>query len=221
MSMCSFHAGNSRATEELLARAHDGDREILGELFSRHGARLERMVRLRMDRRLQGRIDAADVLQEAYLEALKSFSSYLARPETSFFVWLRCVTARTLLDLHRYHLGAQARDARREVSLHRALPVGGSPQATSEALAARLLGRFTSPSVAARRAERRLRLESVLNSMDPMDREILTLRHLEQLSNGEAAELLGISETATSKRHVRALKKLKEILYARGDPSSW
>jgi RNA polymerase sigma-70 factor (ECF subfamily) len=166
------------------------------------------MVELRLDRRLQGRIDAADVLQDAYLEAATSFPQYLQNPAAPFFLWLRCITGRVLMSLHRHHLGAQARDARREVALqHEALP-----QATSEALAAQLLGQRTSPSEAAARSERRALLESALNAMDVMDREVLVLRHFEQLSNAEAAEVLGIAESAASKRHVRALRRLKEAL---------
>src|SRR3989442_2789770 len=125
-----------------------------------------------------------------------------------FFIWLRFITAQRLVMLHWHHLGIEARDVGREVSLYR----GALPEATSAALAAQLVGRLTSPSVAAVRAEMKIRLQEALNSMDPMDREVLALRHFEQLSNAETAEVLGIQESAASKRYVRALKKLKEIL---------
>jgi RNA polymerase sigma-70 factor, ECF subfamily len=112
--------------------------------------------------------------------------------------------------VHRQHLGAEMRDVAREVSLYR----GALPAATSAALAAQLLGRDTRPSEAAVRAERSIRLQEALNSMDPLDREVLTLRHFEQLSNAEAARVLGLQEPAAAKRYVRALKRLRLILDA-------
>jgi RNA polymerase sigma-70 factor (ECF subfamily) len=195
-------------TSELLERAGQGDQQALGELFFRHRDRLRRLVQLRMDRRLQGRLDPSDVLQESYVEFARSLAQYLRNPELPFFLWLRCLTGRKLQALHRRHLGTRARDAGRELSLHR----GPLPQASSVSLAAQLLGRYTTPSQAAIRAELQIRIQEALNRMDPMDREILALRHFEQLSNSEAAQVLGISETATSNRFIRALERLKKIL---------
>ncbi len=199
---------DSGRTSELLRRAGEGDQQAAGDLFFRHGDRLRRMVQLRMDRRLQGRLDASDVLQEAYLEFSRSLADYLRNPSMPFFLWLRCLTGRKLLALHRKHLGAKVRDAGREVSLHH----GALPQASSISLAAQLLGRHTSPSQAAIRAELQIRMQEALNGMDPTDREVLALRHFEQLSNAETAQTLGLSEAATSNRFVRALKRLKKIL---------
>jgi RNA polymerase sigma-70 factor (ECF subfamily) len=198
----------SGQTSELLRRAEKGDLQAMGDLFSQHRERLRRMVQLRMDRRLQGRLDPSDILQEAYLEFSRSLADYLRDPSMPFFLWLRCITGRKLHALHRKHLGTQARDAGREVSLHR----GALPQASSVSLAAQLLGRHTSPSQAAVRAELQIRIQEALNSMDSIDREILALRHFEQLSNAETAETLGLSEAAASNRFVRALKRLKKIL---------
>jgi RNA polymerase sigma-70 factor, ECF subfamily len=166
------------------------------------------MVALGLDRRLQGRIDASDVLQEAYITASVQLADYLQNPSLPFFLWLRLVTGQKMVALHRHHLGVHARDADREISLFR----GALPEATSAALAAQLLGRDTRPSEAAIRAERRLRLQEALNNMDPLDREILALRHFEQLSNAEAAQVLDLRESTASKRYVRALERLKEIL---------
>jgi RNA polymerase sigma-70 factor (ECF subfamily) len=115
-----------------------------------------------------------------------------------------------LVDLTRHHLGSKMRDAGREISLY----CGASPQASSVSLAAQLLGRFTSPSRAAIRAETQLQVQGALNSMDPTDREVLALRHFELLSNGEVAQILGLSKAAASNRYIRALKRLKEILSA-------
>lgn len=201
-------SNDAARTSELLRRAGQGDQEAVGDLFSRHRERLHRMVQLRMDRRLQGRLDASDVLQEAYLEFSRSLAEYLRNPAMPFFLWLRCVTGRKLHALHRKHLGTQARDIGREVSLHH----GALPQASSVSLAAQLLGRHTSPSHAAMRAELQIRIQEALNSMDAIDREVLALRHFEQLSNAETAQTLGLSEAAASNRFVRALKRLKKIL---------
>ena len=195
-------------TTELLQRAGRGDAQALGELFSQHRERLRRMVQVRLDRRLQGRIDPSDVLQEAYVEMARALAAYLNDPVLPFFLWLRMITGRKLQALHRHHLGCKVRDAGREVSLHR----GALPQASSVSLAAELLGRLTTPSMAAARAELQLRVQEALNGMDDLDREVLALRHFEQLSNGETAQVLGISEQAASNRFVRALKRLKGIL---------
>jgi RNA polymerase sigma-70 factor (ECF subfamily) len=201
-------AKNDLETANLLHKARQGDGQALGELFTQHRARLRRMVQFRLDRRLQGRLDPSDVLQETYFELSRSLAEYESRPEIPFFLWLRLLAAKKLQALHRHHLGTQMRDAGREISLHH----GPLPQASSVSLAEHLLGRLSSPSLAAMRAELQLRVQEVLNSMDPLDREVLTLRHFEQLSNSEAAAVLGITQKAASNRFVRALKRLKEIL---------
>lgn len=199
---------NSTETERLLRSAAEGDRESWGTLLTRHEERLRRMVAYRMDRRLQGRIDPQDVIQDAYLEAAEHRSEFLRQPARPFFLWLRGIVGNKLLELHRYHLGTQRRDAGREVSLYR----GHMPEASSAALAAQLLGHATRPSEAAIRAEVKIRLQEALNAMDPLDREVLVLRHFEQLSPAETAQVLGIREKAAGMRYLRALKRLKDIL---------
>jgi RNA polymerase sigma-70 factor, ECF subfamily len=206
--MGSSVTGNSGETDQLLRRAARGDHQGWGALLERHRRRLRRMVALRLDQRLQGRLDASDVIQEAYLDASARLPEYLRQPAMPFFLWLRFLTGQKLLELHRRHLGAQRRDAGREVSLYR----GSLPAASSAALAAQLLGHDTRPSEAAVRAERKIRLQEALNRLEPLDREVLALRHFEHLNNSEAAQVLGLREAAASKRYVRALKKLKEIL---------
>jgi RNA polymerase sigma-70 factor (ECF subfamily) len=168
------------------------------------------MIRLRLDRRLQGRIDSSDVLQEAYLDVVRRAREYLAQPTMPPFLWLRFLTGQALSALHRHHLGVRMRDAAQEVSLHHR----GPPQATSASLAEMLLGRLTSPSRAARRAEMQVRLQEALNALDPLDREVLALRHFEELSNAEVARVLGLSKTAASNRYLRALGRLKALLEA-------
>jgi RNA polymerase sigma-70 factor (ECF subfamily) len=199
---------NSSETIELLDRARSGDRQALNEIFSRHRDRLRRMVELRLDWRLQARIDASDVIQDAYLEIAGRLEEYLRNPTLPLFLWLRLVVGERLTTLHRHHLGVKMRDAAREVSLYKQ----ALPAASSAALAAQLLGHYTSPTQAAVRAERMIRLQEALNTLDAVDREVLALRHFEQLTRAETALVLGIEEGAAAKRYIRALKRLKEIL---------
>jgi RNA polymerase sigma-70 factor (ECF subfamily) len=161
-----------------------------------------------MDWRLRARVDASDVVQEAFLDAAAQLDGYLRDPKLPVFLWLRLILGEQLTNLNRHHLGTRMRDAGREVSLQR----GAMPAASSAALASMLLGRLTSPTQAAVRAERLGRLQDAMNSLDASDREILALRHFELLSRAEAAQVLGISEEAGAKRYLRALKRLKEIL---------
>ena len=195
-------------TELLLAHAAAGDVAAWGALLTAHQERLARMVAFRMDTRLRGRIDAADVVQDAFVEASAHREDYFRAPTTPLFLWLRGVVSNKLLEVHRHHLGTHMRDAKRE------LPLGGPPMGgdTSAALCAHLTGHLTSPSLAAARGEIRMRLAEGLDRMDPTDREVLTLRHFEQLTNAEAAQVVGIQERAAAKRYLRALERLKKIL---------
>jgi RNA polymerase sigma-70 factor (ECF subfamily) len=153
-------------------------------------------------------IDASDILQEAYVDAARRAAEYAANPNVPLFLWFRLLTGQRLLIVHRQHLNVKMRDVGHEVSLYR----GALPQASSVSLAAQLLGRLTSPSLAAMRAEMQLRLQEALNNMDALDREVLTLRHFEELSNGETARVLGIQKSAASNRYVRALGRLRKVL---------
>jgi RNA polymerase sigma-70 factor (ECF subfamily) len=140
--------------DDLVRRAEAGDSSALAELFERHRERLRLMVRMRLDRRLQGRVDPSDVLQKAQLDVLRRAQEYASNPNMPPFLWLRFLTEQRLLAMHRQHLGVQMRDAGQEVSLFR----GALPEATSISLAALLLKRLTSPTRAAQRAVMKLRL---------------------------------------------------------------
>jgi RNA polymerase sigma-70 factor, ECF subfamily len=189
-------------------RLRGGDRGALAEFFDKHRDRLRRMVELRIDARLRARLDPSDVLQEAFLDVARDLDSYLADPKLPPLLWLRLHVGRRLTTLHRKHLGARMRDAGLEISLYQ----GALPEASSAALASMLLGRHTSPTQAAQRAERLLRVQEALNSLDPIDREVLALRHFEQLGRSETAQVLGITQEAGAKRYFRALKRLKDVL---------
>ncbi len=194
--------------EALLMRLAEGDEQALAQAFSQHRERLWQMVHFRLDSRLAGRVDEDDVLQEAYLDAATRLRHFEDRGTSSVFLWLRMIVGQTLVDTHRRHFGARMRSVRREVSIQHMY----GPQATSVSIASRLLGRFTSPSHAAMRAELSDQLEAALAEMDPIDQEVLALRHFEELTNSEVAEVLGIQQKAASIRYVRALKRLKQVL---------
>ena len=196
-------------TRELLRRAADGDPEAAGTLVDGHRDRLRLMVGMRMDRRLRPRLDASDVVQDVCLEALKRLPHYLREPDPMpFFLWMRFLAGQRLAMLHRFHLGAKARDAARDVPLDRAPWTGASSAVLAEGLAASV----TSPSQAAVRREMRAHLRAALDAMDPLDREVLSLRHLEQLSNAETARELGLEVGAASKRYIRAFRRLKGLM---------
>ena len=145
--MASSVSGNSGETDQLLRRVIDGDRREWGALLERHRQRLRRMISLRLDQRLQGRIDASDVIQEAYVQASARLEEYLRQPTMPFFLWLLFLVGQKLVTLHRKHLGTRMRNAGRELSLYRCR----LPEMTSAALAAQLLGHEARRSEAAAR----------------------------------------------------------------------
>jgi RNA polymerase sigma-70 factor (ECF subfamily) len=204
------HLPSESSLEALVNDVIHGDRQALAKLFAYYRERLWRIVNFRMDQRLTGRVDADDVLQEAYLDAEKRIEHFLHDSPDSFFIWLRLIVNQTLIDVHRRHLGTQARDASRE----RSLSGGWSVNSTSFSLSNRLLGHLTSPSQAALRIELAEQLNLALEGMGALDREVLALRHFEELTNSETAQALGISEQAASLRYVRAISRLRKILEA-------
>jgi RNA polymerase sigma-70 factor, ECF subfamily len=194
--------------DQLLARAATGDAAAWGTLLTIHQERLARIVAFRMDPRLRGRIDAADVVQDAFVEASAHREAYFRSPTAPLFLWLRGVIKNKLMEVHRHHLGTHMRDAKRERSIKVSVGSGDA----SEMLCAHLTAGLTRPSVAAVRNEVKARLAEALGGMDPADCEVLVMRHFEQLTNAEAAQVLGIQERAAAKRYLRALDRLKHIL---------
>ena len=195
-------------SDELLGRMRAGDEEALAEVFSCYRERLRRIVRFRMDYRMAGRVSDSDVLQDTFIAAAKRLEHYERQPEMPAFLWLRLLVGQQLTDLHRQHLQAEKRDARKEVSLHSART---SPH-TSMAIAVQLVGQMTTVSEVLDRAERIERLEAVLNEMDDVDREVIALRHFEELSNLETANVLQIEPSAASKRYLRAMGRLSKLM---------
>lgn len=188
-----------------LAAAGPNRSEALGALLESHRRRLLKMVHLRMDPRLKTRLGASDVLQDAFVDVNQRIDDYLADPRMPFFLWLRFITAQRLVSLHRHHVGTKKRDVRRQVE-------AGLPAASTPALVDRILAGGTSPTQGVVREEVRIRVGSLLDGMNASDREILVLRHFEELSNAEAAQELSIEAPAASKRYVRALRRLRDAL---------
>ena len=206
----SAHSESVESVEsvELARRIAQGDCAALAELFALYRPRLWRMVTFRMHPSLQGRIDADDVLQDAWLRAVERIQHFFELEGESSFLWFRSIVTQTLLDLHRFHLGTQKRSMSRELSMDQGWGLGS----TSSCLAFHLSDSGRSPSSNASRAELSKQLDSVLMGMNEVDREVLALRHFESLSNGEVAKLLGMTEQGASLRYVRALGRLKQIL---------
>jgi RNA polymerase sigma-70 factor (ECF subfamily) len=209
-----MRADDLSETTALSARAAAGDVEAWGALLARHQERLRGVISFRLDPRLRGRVDAADVMQEAFVAATERREDFFRQSSQPLFLWLRWMVGNTLLELHRHHLGVKMRDVKREAS-------GGGTAARSDddgddstraALVAQLTAGATGPSTAAGRAELHERLSEALDRMDAGDREVLALRHFEQLTSSEAAQVLGIQERAAAKRYLRALERLRDIL---------
>ncbi len=193
---------------DLVRQAQDDDEAALAALFSKYRTRLRNMVRLRLNPRLAGRVDASDVVQDAYLEAARVLHEYLKDPKFPFFLWLRHLAGQKVIEVHRRHIGAEKRGVDREISMQR----GAMPAASSESMVVDLVGQIPTPSVISMKAEMKAQLQQILDDMDPIDREVLTLRHFEHLTNAETAEVLGIEKSAASKRYIRALERIQEII---------
>ena len=193
---------------ELLTRLRAGDQPAIGELFDLFRERLWRMLYVRLDRRVSARLAPDDVLQEAFLDVARRIGEYLAEPDVPVYVWLRFLAIQRMQLLQRMHLGAEIRAVGAEVPM----PNGELSFASAESMAGQLIGHMTSPSQAAIRHELQGRLRAALDEMDPLDREVLALRHFEELGNNEVAQVLNITKDAASKRHVRALKRLREVI---------
>jgi RNA polymerase sigma-70 factor (ECF subfamily) len=191
-------------TQVLIDRAHGGDEAARQQLLERYRDYLRRMVAVRLDRRMAARVDASDVVQETLVEAARRLDDYLRERPLPFYGWLRQLAGERIIDTHRRHVTAQ----RRSVALERRAP--DLPDASADELVQRLFADNTSPSNHLMRQERHERLKGALASLPPRDREVLVMRHLEQLSTAEIAAMLEISEPAVKSRLLRALIRMRE-----------
>lgn len=206
-------------TQNLLANARLGDRAAVNRLLERHRNSLRKLIQLRLDRKIAQRVDASDVVQDVLLEANTRLQDYLADPRLPFHLWLRQLAKDRMIDMYRRHRGAQRRSLDREQSMT-------APQFSDQSgldLMGQLADQELTPAAASIRKELEARFVLALDQLEEEDREIVMMRHFEQLGNSEVAEVLGLSAAAAGMRHLRALRKLRAILGDRpsltGQPS--
>ncbi len=199
---------NTNETQQLLADAGRGNGDAVNQLLERHRDSLRRLIRLRLDRAVARRVDASDIVQDVLLEANQRLSDYLADPRMPFHLWLRHLAKDRIIDMHRQHRGAQRRSTDREQPL--AAASNGDHSAFD--LAQQLAAQELTPAAANIRRELEERFLAAVDQLDDDDRDIILMRHYEQLGNTEAATALGLSPAAAGMRHLRALRKLRAIL---------
>jgi RNA polymerase sigma-70 factor, ECF subfamily len=199
---------DAEKTQDLLADAKGGDPEAVNRLMDRHRDSLRRMVQLRLDQRIQRRIDVSDIVQDVLVEANRRLQDYLDQPGMPYHLWLRQIAQDRIIDAHRRHRASAKRSVDRERPL--AIPAAGD-HSTME-LAAQLAGRDLTPAAAATQAEMARLVEAAIAKLPDQDCEIIIMRHYEQLSNQEIAQALGLTEPAASMRYLRAIRRLKELM---------
>jgi len=198
---------NAEPSPKLLKSAADGDQPALTELLAGYRDPIRRMVQARMDRRMAARVDASDVVQDVLIEATRRLPDYLKGPGMPFRLWLRQIAQDRMIDLHRRHR-AQRRDVTREQA---SAPAGWDDRSSLD-LAARLVDSELTPAAHAIRQELQRRFYAALDELNEDDREVVVLRHVEQLGNSEIAEALGLTPAAAGMRYLRALRRLKDVL---------
>lgn len=199
---------NTETTQELLAGLRAGEADAAGRLLERHRESLRRLVMLRLDRRIQQRMDASDIVQEVMLEANRRLSSYLENPVMPFHLWLRQMARDRIIDAHRRHRASHKRSVDREQSLMAAAPVDRS---TVE-LMMQICDQELTPAAAATMDELHRRFTAAIEQLDDQDRDVILMRHFEQLTNQEVALALGLTEPAASMRYLRAMRRLRKML---------
>ncbi|HBV63248.1 MAG TPA: RNA polymerase subunit sigma [Rhodopirellula sp.] len=193
---------------ELTTQMRQGSKDALATIFANYRERLRRIIQFRIDYRITARVSDSDILQDTYIAAAKRLPHFSQQTEMSAFLWLRLLVKQQLVDIHRQHLKAEKRDARKEMGLQ---PHQASTQ-TSMALAVQLAESITAASEVVARAETIAFLESSLNEMDEIDREVIALRHFEELTNIETACVLNLQPSAASKRYLRAMRRLSQLM---------
>ncbi|QDT67420.1 RNA polymerase sigma factor CnrH [Planctomycetes bacterium MalM25] len=195
-------------TQELLAGVERGDQDARDRLFDRHRAAVRRMIDLRMDRVLQRRVDASDIVQDVLIEANRRLTDYLKNPVMPFHLWLRQMAKDRLIDAHRRHRVA----ARRSMDREQPLAVATRDEDSVLDLAAQITDDQMTPAAAATWRELQRRFAEACTKLEPQDQEIIVMRHFERLNNSEVATALELSPQAASMRHLRAMRRLREHL---------
>jgi RNA polymerase sigma-70 factor (ECF subfamily) len=199
---------NSPQTQELLDRARQGESAAVERLLAQHREPVRRMIDLRLDPAIAARVDASDVVQDVLVEASRRLDDYLARPVMPFHLWLRHIARDHIIDAHRRHHQAQRRGVGREQPL---VPAALAGQSSVE-LAGQLMDPERTPASAAIQQEMERRLHAAIVALDEGDREVILMRHFEQLSNQDVAASLGLTEAAASMRYLRAMRRLRALL---------
>ncbi len=198
----------SDQTQELIDAAKDGNDDAAERLLDRHRVALRRMIEMRLDRRIQQRVDASDIVQEVLIEANRRLQRYLNDPSMPFHLWLRQMARDRIIDAHRRHRVSGKRSVDREQAM---VAPAAMDRSTLE-LAGQLCDPEMTPAAAATMQELQRRFEAALETMDDHDREIVLMRHFEQLSNQDVAKALGLTEPAASMRYLRAIRRLRKLL---------
>jgi RNA polymerase sigma-70 factor (ECF subfamily) len=199
-------------TQVLLARVRDGDEAAINGLLARHREAIKRMIDRRMDRVVQRRVDASDIVQDVMLEANRRLGDYLANPTMPFQLWLRHMARDRLIDAHRRHRVAANRSVDREVSLS----AGGGDDRSAADVVAGIADRELTPAAAATWHELERRFAAAVEQLEDDDRQIVLLRHFEHLSTADAAAALGLSKPAAGMRYLRAMRRLRVLLEGGG-----
>jgi RNA polymerase sigma-70 factor (ECF subfamily) len=195
-------------TQVLLDRVRQGDDSAINGLLERHRDAIKRMIDRRMDRVVQRRVDASDIVQDVMVEANRRLGDYLANPTMPFQLWLRHMARDRLIDAHRRHRVASNRSIDREV----ALPAAAGPDASQPDVMGQLADRELTPAAAATWRELERRFAAAVERLEEADRQIVLLRHFEHLSTAEAADTLGLSKAAAGMRYLRAMRRLRVLL---------
>jgi RNA polymerase sigma-70 factor, ECF subfamily len=204
----TFMWPNQDQTQQLLDDVKQGDGDAVNRLMDRHRDSLRRMVQMRLDNKIQRRVDVSDVVQDVLVEANRRLQDYLANPQMSFHLWLRQIAKDRIIDAHRRHRGS----AKRSVDREKPLAVQAADDHSTMQLLDQLRDPELTPAAAATRQEMAQAVERCIADLGDQDAEIIIMRHYEQLSNQEIAQALGLTEPAASMRYLRAVRRLRELL---------
>ena len=199
---------DGEVTAELLNNVRDGQAVAVEELMDRHRNSLRRMIQLRLDQRLMQRMDVSDVIQDVLIEANRRLTDYLSNPVMPFHLWIRQIAKDRIIDAHRRHRVS----AKRSIDREQPQPGKGPFDQSTIELANQFRDQALTPAAAATQRELAQQIESAVQMLRENDREIILMRHYEQLNNQEIAQSLGLTEPAASMRYLRALKRLREII---------
>ena len=205
----------SEKTDELLNGVREGDSDAVNKLIERHRDAIWRLVKMRLDRRIQPRVDASDVVQDVFIEVNRRLQKYLENPVMPFHLWLRQIAKDRIIDAHRRHRVSAKRSVDREQPAH--LPA--DMDHSSMALANQLVDGEVTPMAAATQRELAARVEQTIAELPEQDRDIVLMRHYEFLSNQEVAEALGLSQPAASMRYLRAIRRMRDLLLVEEEDS--